>query len=143
MGKDKQPKKNLIEETWKNDPDIGKIREVALESKKKFDYSDEVPLYESIPKLSRDEILEKYIILNHLIENKDRMYIRHGINPFTPTIFKEHFDGMTGEDLEQLYRKYNQKYSLELHRMQNREIRRLSSWDLQAGRTGMKTCNAI
>ena len=44
--------------------------------------------------MSGEEILEKYAILNILLENSTRVYLLNGVNPFKESFFEKKFQGL-------------------------------------------------
>lgn len=141
-----EPQKSLeemIKEVWKKDADAQKIKEYVEESKKKFDFSNEKTLYENIPHFKAEEVLEKYVILNHLIDNKERLFLQNGQNPFKRSIFSKLFERYSTDQLLEKFMRLNREYALALHEFQNEEIKRVSVYDQMQGRKKIISCKSI
>jgi len=124
-----------VEESWKNDADRDKIREILALSKSHFNFQKERDLYENIKHLNPREVMEKFVILNHMVDNEQRMYLMADQNPFSITIFAQLFKKYSQDELMSLYMDLNAKYSMEFHRFQNSEIKRIATYTNQAGRS--------
>ncbi len=133
----------MLKEAWKEDGDAQKIKEYVELSRKKFDFSNEKILFEHISELDVNEILEKYVILNHLIDNKERLFLQHGQNPFKRTIFSKLFEHYSTSEIWQKFIKLNQEYSLALHKLQNSEVKRVSIYNKHQGRKKIVSCKTI
>lgn len=130
-----------VEESWKNDADRDKIREILALSKSHFNFQKEKDLYENIKHLNPREVMEKFVILNHMIDNEQRMYLMADQNPFSITIFAQLFETYSQDELMSLYMDLNVKYSMEFHKFQNSEIKRIATYTSQAGRAKLHKCN--
>lgn len=123
------------------DIDQENIEEMIAASQKKFNfYKKEKPLYENINNLNPEHVLEKFVILNQLIDNEMRMFLQARQNPLEITIFNELFKSYEQEEILRMFMTINHKYALELHRLQNSEIRRIANHDVSAGRQKLVTC---
>ncbi|KAL4437594.1 hypothetical protein ABPG74_017832 [Tetrahymena malaccensis] len=129
-----------IKRYFKEDPDYDHIMKAAEKQSAKYDYySKERPLFELIKEqqIDADEILEKYVIINHLLEKSTLFYLESGVNPFNTTIFHGLFKEKYGKGKEavnqiiQKYEKFNSKYALELHKIQNFQIKRIGEYELE------------
>jgi len=100
-------------------------------------------LYENIGNLNPEEVMEKFVILNHLIDNEMRLFLIEGQNPFANTIFAELFKDLSHDQLFGLYMSINMKYSMVLHDLQNSEINRITTYTDVAGRRKLHTCIII
>ncbi len=130
-----------VDEEWKKDMDVEKIKEAIELSKKRFDFTKEKLLYEKVPYLKPEEVLEKFVVLSQLMDPEMRLYLNEGQNPFSKTIFGELFAGYSQEELYNLYMRLNKKYASELNRFQNSEIMRISTYTGLVGRRTLETCN--
>ena len=104
-------------------------------------FRKERQLYENIGNLNPEEVMEKFVIVNQLIDNEMRMFLNHGQNPFELTIFADLFKDYSTQDLYNLYMRINGKYSMVLHHLQNTEIQRIATYTETAGRRKQIPCN--
>jgi len=130
-----------VDEAWKKDLDKDKIKEIIELSKNRFNFRKEKVLYENIGNLNPEEVMEKFVILNHLIDNEMRLFLIEGQNPFANTIFAELFKDLSYDQLFGLYMSINMKYSMVLHDLQNSEIDRITTYTDVAGRRKLHTYN--
>ena len=117
-----------LKDTIKNDKERIKIKQMLNDSDLNYNYrKKEMPLFEQIGKMDPDIILEKYVILSHLINHDIRFYLQMGINPFQKTIFRDIL-AKKYPDQQSLQAKFieiNEKYKPILHKIQNLFIRNI------------------
>lgn len=79
-----------IRKFFSKDEDQEEILNLAEKQKQKYDfYEKERDQFLNIKegKANAEEILEKYVILNHLIGKETQLYLQENINPFQVTIY--------------------------------------------------------
>lgn len=116
----------------KNDEERLRIKKMIDSSESSFNFKKkEEPLYKNIKNLNADEILEKYVILSHLISYEYRYYLHYGVNPFESTIFNQLISDKYGsrDQIIQKFDAINMKYKSELHKLQNHTIKQLRNYE--------------
>lgn len=130
-----------LNDAIKNDEERIKIQKMLNESDSKYNYrKKELPLFESLFKMEADEIIEKYVILNHLISNDVKFHLQNDSNPFKVSIFKDIISKKYPEtdNILQKFNEINEKYRVILHKTQNFLISRIKNHD-SGGRLVYKT----
>ena len=123
----------------KNDEERLRIKKIIDSSESSFNFKKkEESLYKNIKNLNADEILEKYVILSHLISYEYRYYLHYGVNPFESTIFNQLISEKYGsrDQILQKFDEINMKYKSELHKLQNHTIKQLRSYE-KGGRNSL------
>jgi len=122
-----------LKDTIKNDKERLKIKQMLNDSDLNYNYrKKEMPLFESVSKMDADVIIEKYVILSHLITHDLRFYLEVGENPFKITIFKDVL-AQKYPDTQSLRKKFmeiNEKFKPVLHKVQNYFIKKIKDDDV-------------
>jgi len=132
-----------LNETIKNDEERKRIKKMLEESDLEYNYRKrEIPFFESVEKTDPEVIIEKYVIMTHLISYDFRNYLLNGINPFDITIFKDVIQKKfpNCESVLQKFLEINQKYKATLHKTQNFFVKKIKCHQ-DGGRLAYKTCN--
>lgn len=123
-------KGKMMEEAMKNDAERLKIKKILRESDHKFNYKRrEQSIFEALNDCDPDKIIEKYVILSHLVSYEPKAYLTYGVNPFDKTIFKEIIRKKypNHEELCKKFFEINEKYKAVLHKTQNLLIKRIKN----------------
>lgn len=85
---------------------------------------------ESVLKISKkEEIMEKYAILGHLITNLPGMFIINQLDYFKYTVFAPLFEGDSLEDIAEMYLAIDQKYKKGFTDIINEQIERIPDYE--------------
>jgi hypothetical protein len=123
----------------RNDEERLRIKNMIDSSESAFNFKKkEEQLYKNIRNLNADEVIEKYVILSHLISYEYRYYLHYGVNPFESTIFSQLISEKYGsrDKILQKFDEINSKYKTELHKLQNYTIKQLRSYE-KGGRNSL------
>lgn|SRR3990167_3418442 len=80
--------------------------------------------------ISKQEILEKYAILGHLVSNIPGMFIVNQLDYFNHTVFAPLFEGDSTEDIAQEFLEIDLAYKKRFTDMINEQIERISDYEL-------------
>lgn len=85
---------------------------------------------ESVLKISKkEEIIEKYAILGHLISNLPGMFIINQLDYFKYTVFAPLFEGDSLEDISDMFTAIDQKYKKRFTDIINEQIERIPDYE--------------
>lgn len=124
---------STLNDAIKNDAERERIRKILKESDNKFNYrKKEMPLFESLNSIDPDTIIEKYVILTHLISYEFRAFLASGVNPFEITIFNDIVAKKypNQQTILAKFNEINEKYKPALHKTQNFFIKRVKTHEL-------------
>lgn len=124
---------STLNDAIKNDAERERIRKILKESDSKYNYKKkEKPLFESLSSIDPDIIIEKYVILTHLISYEFRAFLSSGVNPFEVTVFKEVVAKKypNQQTILAKFNEINEKYKSALHKTQNLFIKRIKTHEL-------------
>ena len=125
----------------KNDKERIKIKKMLDESDLEFNYrKKEMPIFENLYRMDAETIIEKYVILSHIVTYDFKEYFASGTNPLEVTIFKDIIAKKfpNCESVFQKFNEINEKYKPALHKTQNYFIQRVKDHK-SGGRTFYKS----